>query len=63
MVTNEANINKYKYFALNICTQLFQLIDNMTENLKHSDVDIRMIEDMKNYLRNIYLDIEHLIKV
>jgi hypothetical protein len=45
---------------MNICTQLFQLIDDLTE--KHN-VDIKLVEDMKNYLRNIYLDIEHLIKV
>jgi hypothetical protein len=34
----------------------------MAENVK-DDVDMKIIEDMKNYLRNIYLDIEHLIKI
>lgn len=57
------HIEKYKYFAINICSELFFLIDEMTSKGPQIDTIEEKKEDMKNFLKMIFLDIEEMIRI
>jgi hypothetical protein len=59
---NKNCLDKYRYFAMNICSDLIQLIDTMKSSV--SDVGgIRQVEEMKKYLRGICIDVENLTRI
>jgi hypothetical protein len=60
-MSNEKYVGKYKNYAFNICSDLFNIIDILTDGI-HSK-DITYIKEMKNYLRMIYMDIDSLVKI
>ena len=58
---------KYKYFAINLCQDLFNLVDNLIlANLSNKEFnfecDKNAIDEMKDFLKMIYMDIEGMSK-
>lgn len=54
---NKENLDKYKIFALNMLIQIFELIERLGEsNRKIKEGS----EEFKNYLKEIYIQIENL---
>jgi hypothetical protein len=54
---NKENLNQYKVFALNVLSQLFDLIEKLSKsngNLKNSSVEF------KEYLKTLYSKIDEL---
>jgi len=58
---NKNNLDKYKYFAVNICSDLIELIDTMKTSIAIEG--IKDVEEMKNYLRGICIDVENLTRI
>ena len=59
---NKNYLDKYKYFAVNICSDLIEMIDTMKESIVETE-GIKNIEDMKNYLRGVCIDVENLTRI
>ena len=59
---NKNYIDKYKYFAVNICSDLIEMIDTMKESIVETE-GIKNVEDMKNYLRGVCIDVENLTRI
>jgi hypothetical protein len=62
-LSNDKYIGKYKHYASSICSDLFEIIDNLSQNIIGNDKDSQYIFEMKNYLKIIYHDIENLVKI
>jgi hypothetical protein len=56
-------LGKYKNYAFNICSDLFNIIDSLTDDVSSSGKDLTYIKEMKCYLRTIYKDIDNLVKI
>ncbi len=59
---NKNYLDKYKYFAVNICSDLIEMIDTMKESIVETE-GIKNVEDMKNYLRGVCIDVENLTRI
>ena len=56
---NKNNLNKYKYFAMSICSDLMDLIEVLKGQVEEVE-GIKNIEEMRTYLRVICIDVEKL---
>jgi hypothetical protein len=67
------SLYKYKYFAINLCQDLFCLIESLVDKIKIEDINSNInintntnandsininINEMKDFLKMIYMDIE-----
>ncbi len=66
LMSQSNSLYKYKYFAISLCQDLFSLIESLIDKAKiNEDNDINNninidinIEEMKDFLKMIYMDIE-----
>ena len=56
LMSKSDSLCKYKYFAISLCLDLFSLIEKLS-NLSE-DVNLDKIDEMKDFLKMIYMDIE-----
>jgi len=59
LTKNKDYVKKYKYYAVNICSELLDIIDNMKNKIKGVDGK-QSIEEMKINLKMICIDVENL---
>jgi hypothetical protein len=62
-IQNKTYLYKYKYFALNLCADLLEIIDKLVINSCNGEINSKSVEEMKNYLKAICLDVENLTKI
>jgi hypothetical protein len=60
-ISNSKYIEKYKYVALNVSSDLIQTIDNLKLSADYNNQS--GVEDMKNYIRMICKDVENLARM
>ena len=56
LMSESNSLYKYKYFAISLCQDLFSLVENLTNS--NEDFDYEKINEMKDFLKMIYMDIE-----
>lgn len=59
LTQNKDYVNKYKYFAVNICAELLDIIDNMKNKIMGVEGK-QSIEEMRKNLKMICIDVENL---
>jgi hypothetical protein len=59
---NKNYLDKYRYFAMNICSDLIELIDTMKISVVEVE-GIKQVEEMKSYLRGVCIDVENLTRI
>lgn len=57
---NKNYLYKYKYFAINLCSDLLDLTDVLNKAILGGEVGSKNIEEMRQFLKGIYLEIENL---
>lgn len=62
LVENQDFLDKYKYVALNLCSELYDLVDNLPL-ANNKKVDNVKENTMKNFIKTIYAEIEDLSKI
>jgi len=61
LLSDNNHMDKYKFFAISLCSELFILIEKLANSsLKDNNCQIKN-DEMKNFLKMIYLDIEEMI--
>lgn len=58
IMSQSDSLYKYKYFAISLCQDLFILIENLKEKNEDFNINNHKIEEMKDFLKMIYIDIE-----
>ena len=58
---NQNYINRYKFAAANLCKELLELIDQILIFLKNEEIP--QINEMKDFLKSIYLNIEGMTEI
>ncbi len=63
-VENKTYLYKYKYFAINLCADLLEIIDKLTKELNNDEIaKSKVIEEMRIYLKEICLKVENLTMI
>jgi hypothetical protein len=62
MLNNQNFMQNYRHFSLNLCSELFDLIDEL-KKITEKPVAEANINEMKDYLKEVYLDIYNLTKI
>jgi len=64
LLSDNNQLYKYKHFAIGLCSELVVLIDKMQLNATGKDnFQNEKKDEMKNFLKMIFLDIEEMIKI
>ncbi len=60
LLSDNNHLDKYKNFAISLCSELVVLVDKMQgkENIQNEKK-----EEMKNFLKMIFLDIEEMVRI
>ncbi len=62
LLSDNHQLDKYRNFAISLCSELFILIDKINSNsLSNDNFNEPKKEEMKNFLKMIFLDIEEMI--
>jgi hypothetical protein len=63
-IEDKTYLYKYKYFAVNLCAELFEIIDKMTKEFGIDEVvRLKKIEEMRVYLKEICMEVENLTMI
>ena len=62
---NKSLIDGYKFSAASLCKELYEIIDKITEikKLSKKDNELKQIDEMKDFLKSVYLDIESMTEL
>lgn len=63
LLSESHHLDKYKYFAISLCSDLFLLIEKMYSNIPEQEEVIIKKNEMKDFLKMIFLDIEEMIRI
>ena len=63
-VEEKTYLYKYKYFAVNLCADLLEIIDKLTKDFSIDEVvRLNKIQDMRMYLKEVCMDVENLTMI
>jgi len=63
-VEDKTYLYKYKYFAVNLCAELFEIMDRLVDRNEVVEiVRLKKIEEMKEYLKEICIKVERLTMI
>jgi hypothetical protein len=63
-VEDKTYLYKYKYFAVHLCSDLFEIIDRLVNDHGVEEVlRLNKVQDMKDYLKEICINVERLTMI